>query len=331
MKILVCGDPHIKPGELEEGQRLIALLLKLRDEQAPDYILFTGDLFHNHSLMHVEVMHFWRKALAKLADTTKVLVLLGNHDGPHDMQLGIHALASLEQGGVHVIDAPLVLEGMLFMPFLRSNEAFIARAQRSPERTMYCHQEFNGCKYDNGFDPTVKGLYAPTGVDPALCPQAMIISGHIHTGQEFANVWYVGAPRWMTVSDANQDRFVWLIEHDQAGNVVGRQAFATDPECQRLVHLEDCPASPQDPATMKPEWKVSVDIRGPADWLEERKVLWRGKARIRTVLVGGKRTQVRESEGIGMAFTKFMQGFVPKHRTAPERLASMAKERLTFS
>lgn len=323
-KNLVIGDPHIRPQDLHEGLRLSEFVYKTVREQQPDAVTLTGDLYHYHEIVHVEVMHFWREFMRTIP--CRKFVLLGNHDAPHDMPPGIHALSSLASiPGVTVIDRPtshlLGNSTIGFVPFMRSNEEFVAACQSPLWKTVYCHQEFDGCKYDNGF-------YSKVGVNlDALPHQDLFISGHIHTGQEFGKVWYVGAPRWMTASDANQDRCIWMITHD-GDRVVSRVPFRTDPACQRMVRLEDTPESPVDLSTLDPAWKVLVDVRGPAAWVEERKPLWRGKARTRTFITGEKRVQVRESEGLAVAFQKYVDAYEPRHGTPKDRLAKMVQERI---
>jgi DNA repair exonuclease SbcCD nuclease subunit len=325
VKILVVGDPHIKPGELDEAWRLVGRIEEVAVQEKPDYILLLGDLFHNFGLVHVEVLHFWTKALNRLSGLCRrVIALRGNHDGPHDPRAGVHALASLGSDRIEIVDEPTIIQGVMFMPYFRDADEFLkAVGTGAGLACLYCHQEFDGCRYDNGF-------YAPNGVDPEKVPVKTIISGHIHTGQEFGKVWFPGAPRWMSVSDANQDRFLWLVEHGDDGTVWSRKAFPTDPACQRLVHIDDRQEAPADPAALKPEWRVAVDITGDAAWVKERQGEWRGRARIRTFVIGSKNSVVRESDGISVAFTKFLSGFAPKNKTAADRLAGMAKERLAF-
>jgi DNA repair exonuclease SbcCD nuclease subunit len=332
-RFLVVGDPHIKPEDLEEGQRLIDYILDIALDTKPSRIVLMGDLFHTHSIVHVEVMHFWQKAVERLAMLWPVVVLLGNHDGPHDMKDGVHALTALSMiPGVQVVDKPQMLkctisyednDHIAFVPFMRHNDEFVAacNALAPLAKTIYCHQEFDGAKYDNGF-------YSKHGVQPEAIVQETVISGHIHTGQEFGKVWYVGAPRWMTASDANQDRYIWVIDHDEEGKIVARTSRKTDPACQRIVQVKDTPNAPADIQSMDPSWKVIVDIVGPAAWVKERKDAWRGKARIRTFVEEGKKVVVRESEGISTAFVKYLGGFQSPNGTPASVLEELCRNRL---
>lgn len=337
MKALVIGDPHIRVEDLEEGANLINLIAENVRTLKPDLIVFMGDLFHNFDLVNVEVATFWKRALLEIrlaAGPAKIRIILGNHDGPHDPKPGVHALTYLQDMlGVEVVDQPKVFTDkgamMLFIPFMRDNAEFVKTCREAQvgisgaATTIYCHQEFAGAAYDNG-------QLIKEGVDPALVPQTTIISGHIHTGQEFGKVWYVGSPRWMTASDANKDRFLWLIEHDTAGDVVARTPIPTDPWCQRLVHVTDTEAKPENPEGMKPEWKVVVDIRGTEAWIEQRKPLWAGRARIRTFREGERKIEVRESDGIDVALERYFTRYKPTFGTDKDFLHRMMLDRLVI-
>lgn len=330
---LVVGDPHIRPEDVEEGRSLIEAVAQVAKETKPDLVVFTGDLFDSFEWVHVKVMKFWTDAMYRLRDH-RVRILLGNHDGPHDPEPQTHALLSLQHGWVEVVDrlmGPGTLgagstPGIGWIPFGRSNQQFeldTSFIAGMGAVTAYCHAEFNGAKYDNGF-------YSKDGVDLDKTDKRItqFISGHIHTGQEFGRAWYVGAPRWRTASDANQDRYLWSIKHDDTGKVVGRTKFSTDPACQRLVKLIDTPAAPVDPTVQDPAWRLLVDIKGPAEWVTERKALWAGRARVRTFTSSSKSVAVRESDGIDVALTKYLKAFQPRHGATPEQLLSLARQRL---
>lgn len=337
LRILSVGDPHIRVQDLEEAERLVDHVSKVALDEKVDLIVLMGDLFHTHSIMHVEVMHFWRMALRRLRTICKVYVILGNHDGPQEMRAGVHALAALEMDGVTIVDRPTDMtihatasnpDGtyekwpvVSALPYMRSNEEFVKACHlKTVGPVLYCHTEFDGCKYDNGF-------YSKTGVDPAAVPQKLIISGHIHSGQEFGKVWYVGAPRWMTASDVNQDRFIWVIDHSVLGDVTGRKPFPTDPGCKRMMQAEDTAEKPlkrEDYLSVK----MMVDVKGTAEWIEERKAYWKGFARVRTFATNERQSAVRESDGIPIAFRKYLEAYEPAFQVSKDVLAKMAHERL---
>jgi hypothetical protein len=206
---------------------------------------------------------------------------------------------------------------------MSSRDEFVGVCQRSNCSTVVCHQTFNGGTYDNGF-------YAKDGVEPESIPQKDIISGHIHTPQVFGKVFYLGSPRWQTLSDANVDRAIWLVEYNDYGEVVKKTPYDTGEVCTKIVHLVDEPDSPISlPLNPLMQWRI--DIKGPVDFVERRKKEICGPGiRIRTFpdstsFVG----QVRESDGIQVAFSRFLSKFEPKHGTSKQVLENMLKERLS--
>ncbi len=338
-KVLVVGDLHATPDELGDCRNLIDLILKVCRQEEVTEVWWTGDQHHTHAVLRVEVLHWFKVAFKALkAEGINSVCLVGNHDQANPGSKAHAMMAYQYDPGVKVIDVPTVHRGVLMVPYMHTQEEFVEACGKFVQgtewrdqdneahywgpRTVFCHQTFDGSTYENGF-------LASDGFDPNLVPQELIISGHIHTGQEFGKVWYVGAPRWRSLSDANVERSIWLLEFD-GGKLTDRRPFSTGDTCRQIKHLDDTPDSPVvlplDPAH---QWRI--DIRGPADWCQSRKLqLKAAGARIRTfptqVSSAGK---VRESEGIEKAFKAFLGVFQSKHGTPLEALELMAKERLS--
>jgi DNA repair exonuclease SbcCD nuclease subunit len=323
MKLLVVGDPHVKPEDIGECQKLADFIVRTAQETQPNYILLLGDLHHTHSLVHVEVMAFWRNTFEMWSRAGfQVLALVGNHDQPGDPSRA-HAL--MAYSGIRVIDAPQLLDmegNIALLPYMHDTNAFVATCQVLKADTIYCHATFVGAQYENGF-------YAKEGIEQDDIPQKQIISGHIHKGSEFGKVWYTGAPRWQTVTDANQDRAIWLVEHNPDGSIASRTAFQTDAVCCRIVHVEDTPESPAEIA-VNPAWKYVIDVKGPAAWVEERKARWSGVGRVRTFVTDRNAAKVRESDGIGVAFKKYFEAYKPRLPVDVAVLQSLVEERLSL-
>ena len=129
--------------------------------------------------------------------------------------------------------------------------------------TVVCHQTFAGSDYGNGF-------YAKDGINPDLIPQKKIIGGHIHSGQEFGKVFYVGSPRWRTLTDANQDRAIWLIEFDGEGNLLNKTPFSTNGVCRRVFAATLTPDNPQIP-DMQVKDRYRITVKGPVDFVEAKR------------------------------------------------------------
>lgn len=319
MKVLLVGDVHATPDELDDCQALvdfIAKTAKAHDAQ----VLFLGDQYHCHNVIRVEVLAFWRNAFRQLMRAgLNVASLVGNHDlGAESGDPRVHAMLAHEEQ-ITVIDKPLINGNVLFLPYFHDNDEFLD-ACKMGGRSVICHGTFWGSQYENGF-------YAPEGIDPDKVPQDTIISGHIHLPQEFGKVHYVGAPRWRSLSDAGTDRALWLYDFDD-GKVVSKQSFDTGEVVRQIRYVLDTPEAPFD-GVIDPKHDYRIDVKGPASFLETRKALLAGPGvKLRTFNTQRSVGPVRESEGIPFAFAAYLAKSVSKFGTPNEVLASMAKERI---
>lgn len=332
MKMLWVGDPHARVEDLDECRRLVRWVKEKAQESGAEFIVVSGDLFHTHAVVRLEVLHFWREAVADWLETHNVILLVGNHDMPGDGEAatGVHALAALEgldhteYGGVlWVIDSATVVFDILFVPYMHERNAFIDVCRQHPTKTVFCHQSFNGAAYENG-------VYAQDGVDPEAIPQSKVISGHFHSNQAFGKVWYPGSPRWLTAGDANVEKAVHYMRF-QDGEAGDLTRYDTSEVCTPVVKFEWTPekATWGDPPAIGASIKTIVDVRGPADFVEHWAPLFSGAGcRVRTFVDSKRVGMVRESEGVHVAFGKFLSGFRGKFGTPTEALAEMVKHRL---
>lgn len=325
-RYLFIGDPHVTPDDLNDAKALALLIKQTLEsrklEQHVDGIILAGDLYHTHAIIHAEVQFFWW-CFFEENRLHNAIVIKGNHDAPGvEGSLATALIAHVEQATV-VAWRPLVKDNILFAPYTNGPQ-LVKWSEEHPEcGTLVCHQTFDGSRYENGF-------FAGDGVDPNLIKQKGIISGHIHTPQEFFKVWYPGAPRWRTLGDANVERAIWILDFDGAGNLMKREAIDTSSVCRRIIQVQDTPATPFD-VNARPAAKdvLHIEIRGPQEWLDERRPLFEGWARVRGVRTDGHAAvKVRESEGVGVAFDKYTDAFAPRYGTERATLKRMAKERL---
>lgn len=330
-RVLVVGDMHAVPDELEDCSKLAQFIIETAEKEEIKEVWFTGDQHHTHAVVRLEVMHWWKVCFKALKQRgLKVVCLVGNHDQASPGS-SVHAMMAYD--GILVVDTPAVRHGVLMLPYMHTQDEFVAACRKHGPSldehddpveglpTVFCHQTFDGSTYENGF-------LASDGFDPNLIPQELIVSGHIHSGQEFGKVWYVGAPRWRTLTDANTERAIWALTFE-GGHLTSRTPYSTGEVCRQIKHVDDTPENPvQLPLDLRHQWRV--DIRGSADWCQARKTeLAASGARVRTfptqVSTLGK---VRESDGIGRAFKSYMEAYQPKYGTEMVVLQSMAVARL---
>lgn len=326
MKALIVGDPHIRPEDVESvGQPLVKLLLSLASQEKT--LILLGDLFHNHALVHLRVSAFWREALQALMPAFgKVIILLGNHDAPHDLPEGINALCEFKAFAgdkLLVVDKPTLWCGHLFLPFFRETEQFEAALKAFPAAELViCHQEFNGSKYENGF-------FSSHGADPLVVDgRRAVISGHIHLEQEFANIWYPGSPRWLTSSDANADKGIWEVDL----GTLERTKVPTAGYLPRILSVEDSQKVPVSPESLSvfPHDQITVTLRGSQEWIDSRRQTWTGIAKVKGVPdrqeVG---TFVSESEGILPALHRYLDQVANKEGVSGKVLFDEISKRVS--
>jgi DNA repair exonuclease SbcCD nuclease subunit len=325
MRLLWIGDPHATPEDLRDARALIGHVEDVARRERPDVIVLAGDLYHTHAVIHAEVQLFWREAFEALGKLAEVVVIKGNHDAPGDQGSKATALlAHLDQVEA-VLYEPRVYGKLLFCPYT-DGETLVRWSNEYPEcTTLFCHQTFDGSTYENGF-------YAEDGIKVERLAQERVISGHIHTPQSFFRVWYPGAPRWRTLSDANVERAIWIMDFDQDGALQHKKAFDTGAVCRRIFAVVDTDSNPLDPEQLprKDGDVYHVEIRGPQAFIDERRPLWDAfGARVRGIRSDGQaKIKVRESDGVAVAFRKWLTVFTPKNGTDKDVLKKMVEERL---
>jgi hypothetical protein len=224
-KMQLVGDPHLKRDNLAESMPLLSRIRLLAPDRST---LIMGDLYNDHGVIPASVQRVVKDFFDSMY-LFDVSCLEGNHDVANDQvnsSLYAHSdqvtiINKCHQDGDH----------FAYLPFYRNPDDFITavKSLKLPQLgilNVFCHQEFNGAQFETGF-------YAPHGVDPnQFDPRIKFISGHIHNGQEFGNVWYIGAPRWLTKGDANQLRGLWLVDFDeQTGEIVTREFVSSGDIC----------------------------------------------------------------------------------------------------
>jgi DNA repair exonuclease SbcCD nuclease subunit len=320
-KWLLIGDPHAVVDELDDMRALIAGIKDTIRAEKPDNVVFMGDQFHNHAIIHVEVMAFWRQAFKELAALgASVYALAGNHDMPGDASSKANALLSCEGTGVRLVDQLTRVDDCLLIPYRHGAQEFLSDLASSPNsKTVFCHQTFDGSKYENGF-------FASDGISLVGFEDRQFISGHIHTPQRFANVTYIGAPRWRSLSDVGVERALFLIQTEDGQLMVGGKTFDTSQWCQKLVRVEDREEAPLE-LEINPRWKYIVDVIGSEEFIKARKARWAG-CRVRTFKTQTTTKHVSESMGIHKAIQVFTESYAPKYGTDKELLRTMVNQRL---
>jgi predicted phosphodiesterase len=282
-KVLYVGDPHTQISNLEDSEKLMQFVMSVARLNGVDFIVLLGDLFHTHAVVRVEVQAFWNRWLSSLGGCVKqkVIVLTGNHDMTGDASSTHSALQVFsEKPSVHVIgmgglgqEASECVYGPLgFMPYFHDKELFVKDANRLTAlgaKTIVCHQSFSGSKFENGY-------FDPAGINPDLLDATKIISGHIHMGQEFGKVWHPGTAMWLTSSDANQPKGIWVVDHDSDGAITERHYLDTFSVVTPIVarQWKEGEAKPEIPEGVR----ATVELVGSSEWIAQHKTELKGNA-----------------------------------------------------
>jgi DNA repair exonuclease SbcCD nuclease subunit len=295
LKILRIGDPHIRPNNIVESDLLMSFALQTAVNAKVNRLEILGDLFHTHSVIRLEVLEFWDKWLQVFRDKVHTIVLVGNHDQTGDYnKSSSHSLTvfkRLQNENLRIIDAPTQIGVFGYLPYIHGESEFNDAAQNlfdSGAKILVCHTEFSGSQYDNGF-------YSPHGFNPDNIPFDTIISGHIHKEQIIAGgkVDYPGTPKWDTASDVNEQKGIWLYEHDDSGKVINRDRISTAHVCTPIISFtwlegQEQPVIPEGS-------RATVELIGSSDWISKQKAILKGKVGIKSKTTDQKRKSERKA------------------------------------
>lgn len=294
MLILRVVDPHVKPSNIDESDALLTFIMNKAVELKVDRIELEGDLFHTHNNVRLEVLEFWEHWLPALSGICEVVVLVGNHDISGSYESTYSALNIFHKfkiKNLKIIDNARLIGKIGYIPYIHDNEKFIEVANglaESGATVLVSHTTYDGCQYETG-------MYAPGGVNPERIDPRIttLFSGHVHTNQEFGRVIYPGTARWLTDSDANHKKGIWLYTHDNTGAFTNREFISTENVCEPIIGFDyhegdTLPVTPENA-------KVLLNLVGSSDWVSKTKSELKGNYRISTKITDTKKKKARKS------------------------------------
>ena len=282
-------------------------------------IWFSGDIFHNHSILHVSVVNFWDKWFRRFnRNEMYVTCLLGNHDfglvNKKNNALVVYSKYA------NIVDEPQFDEKtkILFMPYYgeANSDQFVEDANKYPANLIFMHDTVEGAQYENGF-------YAPNGIKQNKLNCPVLISGHIHTPGVYGKTTYVGSPRWQTVSDANIDRHLYLYSFTGDGIITDIQKIQITPDiCTPIVLLDD---SEENPLNIKDlQGKTTVNLYGSKQYIASKIEHYKELGiKVRTFPIAEAKVSIKESDGVETAFYKFMSEWQAPNGTPPAILRDL--------
>ena len=208
MRVLFCGDKHLKITRFDLAQQFIAWLNKTIKDSKPDLYVCLGDDLDTHAVVRSELLSEMKKHFDYILSLNiPIVYVVGNHDSYKPSDMKYHAFQTLKgiHKDLHIVDSVTELYGMTFVPYIHNPDNF-------PKTTLpicVAHQTFKGADYG---DITTKD-----GVDAQCINGAeLIISGHIHKRQRYdvggVSILYPGSPFAQSTSDINQVKGISIIE-----------------------------------------------------------------------------------------------------------------------
>jgi len=280
MKILRVGDPHVMVSNLKDSQALMNFVIETAKKEKVDRVEFLGDQFHTHAVVRVEVLDFWRRSFERLSSEEIVtFALVGNHDQPgsREKEQVMNSLDVLSNiGYVTIINKPIERNGIAYIPYMSDKDAFLKASaelhKNGATKLLIAHQTFTGATYENGF-------YAEDGIEPELVHQDKIISGHIHKQQQLGKCFYPGTPKWDTMSDANEDKGIWIFEHNEDGSVKDKKFISTK-DVVTPIYKHVFVEGEEEPVFIDGA-RNYLELLGKAAWITKMKKKYKGKAQIK--------------------------------------------------
>lgn len=295
MKSIYIGDPHVQISNLDESEDLMHFIVDQALKHQPDQIVILGDLFHNFAIVRTEILDFWKDWLDTISEAGKLIVLIGNHDLANSgndkyKSNALNVFNLMKKRNLHIVEYPQVHGPIGYVSYMHDQEEFVKIANALKDqgaKVLVCHQDWNGSQYESGY-------FAPGGVDPDRLDYPLIIGGHIHKRQRFGKVILPGTSRWLTASDANEPKGLWLVHHDDwTGAIISEEFLDTSGICSPIIQIiykegESAPLLPE-------KSRITLQMIGSSVWIAQEKHKFKGKASIKTKITDTKKTEGRKT------------------------------------
>lgn len=315
MKSIIVGDIHATPNNLDEVRSLFKLIAKTSFDHGTNHVILLGDQSDSHQLQHLSVLHCYEE-LFKEYGHLSFLLLVGNHDRAVNGNKLHHSMFPYKTlPNVKVVDDFATFEGFDVISYCRTEEEFTSLTLKSKNGILICHQEFDGCQFENGF-------YSKNGFNIKKLPYQTVISGHIHKTQSWDKIIYPGAPRWMTRSDANEEKNIWVWDGEKELLPVSTKGY-----CKPIYELSI--KEGDELPVLEEHAKYVLDIQGNRKFIKKIFDKYSGKAEIKTTLIENKGTKVKESMGVNLALQDFLKNqYTSQYGISKEVLAKEIFKRL---
>lgn len=213
MRLLLTSDTQAEFSNLPECEQSLLELLQAADKYQPDAIIHAGDLKEHYNPADLRVIKFWVRAVRKIADKYRFIILRGNHDRISQDKDSKDWLDVLRAAGAETVSLPKIKrigDGTVgFLPFTPDKQQEIgwakdlAKLGSKGPRVLIFHTEIKGA-----YMTASKLGEGNTAQDLCFDQWDACLGGHLHTFQELTDcrAWYIGSPFCMDWSEANEQK-----------------------------------------------------------------------------------------------------------------------------
>jgi len=198
----VVGDPHCKPGNLEQVKELFELV---EDEGNP--VIWLGDMLDTKEIIRGKCLNLLYDCLKK--SKLPHIIIVGNHDF-FNLECEDYSLRVLELlDNLTIVDKLTFLEeGVIAVPYMPDDQ-FRSIIASSKSRILICHQGVTGFDYGTGH-------IAEDEIDfKSLKKFKLVLAGHFHKYQKEGNLTYLGTPFSHSFGETDQKKYIGFLDTEK--------------------------------------------------------------------------------------------------------------------
>ncbi len=191
----------------------------IKNKKDGDVLFILGDVFDSRQSINVLILNEALNIFNELVDIIPIYIILGNHDVYYKNTNEVNSLKVLKYiNNIYIIDTPTILKtnnnkyNLLMLPWIEQNDNFNNIVGSDNSDFLFCHSQFINMNYN-------QKIKINEGIDvPLVEKYKNVYSGHIHLSQKYNNIIMVGNIFQMTRNDANNDKYIYIIDFDNDNN-----------------------------------------------------------------------------------------------------------------
>ena len=215
-KWIIAGDLHY--GEKnnsesfnEEVTKFLEHIIEYAHEHGIKKVCQVGDYFHERHKVNVSTLNHGVNGAKLLRDgfgKDNAYVLVGNHDLYYKDRLDVTSLISISDY-VTVVDKLITVGQVLMTPWIISDQHWdeVVNAAKT-HKFLFAHLELKDFKMNEHY------IMEHGQSHRELRGYEKVVTGHYHTTQEKDNITYTGTPYPISMNEANQKHYFFVLDED---------------------------------------------------------------------------------------------------------------------